>query len=134
MSSDTSEIEPQNSSAQDDKGRFRKGVSGNPGGQPKWLRKLRKDLIAGAPDAAKLLIGLMRGDIKNLVTTEDGTVIEVDPHMKERLKAAELWLAYMVPKPKQEVEATVNAPARALPGWTKEELLELVRAGESDSH
>lgn len=114
-------------------GRFPKGVSGNPSGQPKWLRALRKQLIAGSPDVAKLLLGLIRGDIKNLVTTEDGNVIEVDPHMKERLKAAELWLGYMVPKPKQEVEATVTS-TRMLPGWSKEDLLEVVRAGETDSH
>lgn len=106
---------------------FPKGKSGNPGGQPKWLRKLRKELAAGSSDAAKLIVGLLRGDIRNLVTTEDGMVIEVDPQMKDRLKAAELWFSYMVPKPKQEVEATVN-DGRKLPGFSKEELLEILRA------
>ena len=112
---------------------FPRGTSGNPGGQPKWLRKLRKDLAAGSPDAAKLLLGLIRGDIRNVVRTEDGDLIEVDPHMKDRLKAAELWFAYMVPKPKQEVEATVTSSS-ALPGWSKEELLALVRASEPKPH
>ena len=124
---------PQNSVPERANGKFRKGSSGNPGGQPKWLKAFRKELSAGSPDVAKLILGLIRGDIHNVVRTEDGQLIEVDPQMRDRIKAAELWFTYCCPKPKQEVEATVTA-GRALPGWTKEELLELLRANAPESH
>lgn len=108
---------------------FPKGTSGNPGGRPKWERHLRKALSAGSPDVAELLLGLIRGNIRNVIRTDDGDLIEVDPHMKERLKAAELWLAYMVAKPK-EASSEDKKPERR--PWTDEQVENALR--KLDAH
>lgn len=86
----------------------RGGGSLNPGGQPKWLRHLRKDLAAGSVEASKLLLSIIDGTAKDTHVTEGGVEIAISPKLKDQLKALELWFSYMVPKPKQEVGVTTG--------------------------
>lgn len=65
---------------------FKKGVSGCPGGQPKWLRDVRTALRELTPVAVKTLKEIMENS-----ESKDA----------DRAKAADVVLKYTVPLPKQ---------------------------------
>lgn len=70
---------------------FKKGQSGNPGGQPKWVKEVRDLLMEDAAAARKLL---------RRVIDDEGE------ETKERVRASEIVLSYTIPKPKQEMEVS----------------------------
>jgi len=70
---------------------FEKGKSGNPGGQPKWVRELRDLLQEDAHAARKLLRDVIDGD---------------EQEMQHRIQAAATVLRYTVPTPKVSVDVT----------------------------
>jgi len=72
-------------------GRIQKGASGNPGGQPKWVRELRDLLQEDAHAARKLLRDVIDGD---------------EQDMQHRIQAATTVLRYTVPTPKVSVDVT----------------------------
>lgn len=67
---------------------WKKGQSGNPGGQPKWVKKVRKALGQHAERAAEVLREVM----------DTG-----EP--KERVMAAKVVLEFSVPKPTDKTGA-----------------------------
>lgn len=66
---------------------FKKGQSGNPGGQPAWVKKVRDSLKKCSPLAVRTLKDVMRNGPD-----------------KERVRAAAEVLKYVVPAPKQRVK------------------------------
>lgn len=101
------------------------GGSLNPGGQPKWLRLLKKGLAAGSQDAMKMVLDALKDEAKDF-TIYEGLVVEHKAHFRDRVKVLELWFSHMVPKPKEG--ETPADTGRAMNGWTKEDLLDLARA------
>lgn len=89
---------------------FKPGQSGNPGGQPAWLKKVRQSLRGLTPLARKTLREVMKNAPK------DG----------DKVRAAEVVLKYTVPQPKQRVEVSRggNDP---LAGLTPEQLVAFVK-------
>lgn len=86
-------------------GTFAPGSSGNPGGVPEWVRKVRAQLEEGSPEAADLLKRLVRGEVTEEVVTKAG-VMTLPADAKTRAFAAKTMLEFVVPKPKQEIEVT----------------------------
>src|SRR5687767_7562251 len=70
---------------------WKPGQSGNPTGQPAWLRKAKKALGKHAERAAEVLAEVL----------EHGEPME-------RIRAADVILRYSVPKPTTEVEIAVG--------------------------
>lgn len=110
---------PAQVSGSERKGRpFKKGQSGNPGGQPKWVSAIRDELEVCATKGSALLLKVIEGEPvpvvvgmpEDTLVDEDGQerrrTILVTPELKDRLKAIELALKYTVPAPKQEFELT----------------------------
>lgn len=82
----------------------------NPGGELRWVKKLRKRLQKGCPGAADYLISVIQGN-ETFVTVvgKDATEVTLPVMPKDRIAACKLLFEYTVPKPKQEVEVTGNA-------------------------
>lgn len=78
---------------------FPKGKSGNPGGQPKWLREVRDGLRSLAPKAYRRL--------ESIIDTGSD---------KDATAAAKVVFEYTLPKPKQthRVEGKNGDPLAAL--------------------
>ncbi len=70
---------------------FGRGKSGNPGGVPKWLKKVRKKLSVHADEAIETLVQVMR-----------------EGEAADRVRAAKVVLEYTVPKPTQNVDVSVK--------------------------
>ena len=93
---------------------FTKGKSGNPGGQPQWVKKVRDSLRALTPLAKKTLRDVMQNG-------ED----------KARVAAAKTVLEYTVPKPKQrlKVSGQLSNPVGEL---STEDIQALIRATKGE--
>jgi hypothetical protein len=97
--------------------RFRRGVSGNPGGLPTWVKAVRDSLEDASAEGAALLTSIIRGEEVELLT-RDGDVVKVKPSVESRLKAVEIALSYTVPRPSprnHEAAADAGPELRALP-------------------
>lgn len=81
---------PQN---RDKNGRFGKGNNANPGGRPKMDDKTKKILKAAAPDAAKLVVEMMKNE-------------KINP--KLRLQAAETVMDRVYGKATQPIEGSMD--------------------------
>lgn len=77
----------------DQTGRFKKGMSGNPGGRPKVPEQVREMLKAATPRAAALLIACI--DDENMP-------------IKDRMDAAKTVLDRVYGKPTQPIDGNVN--------------------------
>lgn len=88
---------------------FRPGQSGNPDGQPKWLKGVRESLKSLTPLARKTLREVMK-------TGQD----------KDRVAAAKTVLEYTVPKPKQ-THRVESGGKDALAGLTPEQLVAFIK-------
>lgn len=118
-----SDLQPPCSEApRDEKGRLRPGHTANPGGVPKWLRKVRKELAKGAPEAFEFLRATFRGETKAEMVV-DGETVEVPARLSDRIAAAKAYLEYAVPKPKQEMEIRQTGES-LLTGLDQAKLLE----------
>lgn len=82
--------------------RFVKGKSGNPGGQPLWVKAIRDSLEGVATGGAELLRKVVDGE--KLRLSKAGQTVEVTPELHNRLKAIELAFAYTLPKPTTKIE------------------------------
>jgi hypothetical protein len=98
-----------------ERGRFAKGSSGNPQGQPQWVREFR-DAFARrcAPLAEQVLHDVLSGS-------------EPDAKVSDKVHAADTVLKYVLPKPTQQVEVTVDDKREAFAGLTTAELAELAK-------
>lgn len=95
-------------------GTFAKGVSGNPQGQPQWVREFRDAFGKRcAPLAEQVLHDVLSG-------------AEPDAKVSDKVSAADTVLKYVLPKPTQQVEVTVPQGAQ-FAGYTPAELLELAK-------
>lgn len=74
---------------------YPKGKSGNPGGQPKWVKKVRDALKKDANVARRLLNRVMRG--KDILGGAEAREVKVS----DSVKAAEVVLKFTLPMPKQ---------------------------------
>ena len=101
--------------ARAERGRFAKGSSGNPQGQPQWVREFR-DAFAQrcAPLAEQVLHDVLSG-------------AEPAAKVSDKVHAADTVLKYVLPKPKQEVEVTVDDKREAFAGLTTAQLLEMAK-------
>lgn len=118
-------------------GKFAPGSSGNPGGQPKWLREFRDAFGQRcAPKAEEVLNRILDRalDIAVLeaaLEDEDVNVrLAAEKRISERMgqagSAADTVLKYVLPKPTQQVEVTVPQGAQ-FAGLSPAELLELAK-------
>lgn len=122
---------PQNKGAEverDEKGRIVRGTL-NPGGRPKWVAALVAQLEEHAVGAIDLLRSVVAGEPAKMQI--DGREVEVTPSIETRIRAAEIVLAYTLPKPKQAVEiegqvATSGISLRDV-GLSEEQIVELAR-------
>jgi len=89
---------------------FKKGVSGNPGGAPKWLKAVRESLRRDTPLARRTLRKIMKS---------------AEAKDADKIAAAKVTLDFTVPKPKQthRVEGNNGDPLAAL---TPEQLVAFV--------
>lgn len=88
--------------------KFKKGQSGNPGGQPKWLKEVRAALKDCVQEGAGRLLEIIR-------TGED----------KDAIAAVKVAAEYVLQKPKQTHK--VEGGASPLAGLTPEQLVAFVR-------
>lgn len=91
---------------------FKPGQSGNPGGKPAWLKKVRQSLQGLTPLARKTLRDVMKAGAD-----------------KDRVAAAKTVLEYTVPKPRQthRVEGKGGDPLAVL---TPEQLVAFVKGSK----
>lgn len=88
---------------------FPKGKSGNPGGQPKWVKRVKKALGQHAERAAEVLRQVM----------DHG-----EP--ADQVRAAKVVLEYTMPKPTEKVQLDLNpAAASKLSGAMAAKLAEM---------
>lgn len=87
-------------------GRFGKGNSANPGGQPKWMKETRESLRRMLPGSAERLEGIIR-----------------DGEDKDSVAAIRLLFDFTLPKPTQKHKVTGKVE-NPLAGMTTEQLLE----------
>lgn len=80
--------------AREKNGRFKKGVSGNNGGRPKLPEELKEAFKAAAPDALRVLVGIIN----------DETARHSD-----RIRAAEVVLDRGYGKPVQAVDLDASS-------------------------
>lgn len=99
----------------DEKGRVVSG-SLNPSGVSQWVRDARAKLEEGSVEAVAFCLSVMRGAEKDSIVSPTGDVVETPPRLRERVKAAELLIAYGVPKPKpaEEDGTSEQSPAAQL--------------------
>lgn len=118
-------------------GQFKPGVSGNPGGQPKWVREFRDAFGQRcAPKAEAVLNRILdraldTSDLdKAMVDGTPEVQLEAERALSERMRqagsAADTVLKYVLPKPTQQVEVTVPQGAQ-FAGLSPAELLELAK-------
>jgi len=108
--------EPESTAAEvlrDERGRFRKGVSGNPGGRPKGLAEVQALARQHAPQAIATLAEIMRNGKQE----------------RARIAAAEALLDRGYGKPTQRIAGDEDGPpvAVSLPTETLIELLDEAR-------
>lgn len=107
---------------------FRPGKSGNPGGQPTWVKALRDSLKELSPKGRKVMERVFDRALNTDALTkviEDGesspeAVLKAETALHNRLalatKAQEVLLAYVLPKPTQrhKVSGQVENPLAGL--------------------
>jgi hypothetical protein len=96
-------IEP----ARDERGRFMKGITGNPGGRPAIQEEIKDMLKNATAPAVELLTETMRDDTAPISL---------------RIKCAETILDRVYGKAAQPIEAIMSAPAVDLSDFTIDEL------------
>lgn len=105
---------------------FPKGVSGNPGGQPKWVKEFRDAMRDRcAPLAEKHLFRVLGGQEEGQSQDPMYDNLTAD----DRTKAAKVVLELVLPKPKQSVAVTHAASKRSpLEGAVVSDLVALAKA------
>lgn len=109
---------------------WKKGQSGNPGGQPKWVKGVRDLLQEAAPEAADYLRKVIQG--VPFLMTVDGEAIEVPAEHQHRVAAARTVLEYTMPKPTAKVDVQANVAAVQLSQLSREELLAIAALPDED--
>lgn len=110
----------------DEHGRIKPGKSLNPGGRKLWERKVRRALERGSLEAAKLLVGVVAGTVRD-VCTIDGEDVEIAARLRDRIKASEILFSYVLSKPKQELHVSGANPLEDI---TRDTLLKWANADE----
>ena len=109
---------------------FKRGQSGNPGGQPKWVKGVRDLLQETAPLAAEYLRKVIQGE--PFIMQVDGESVEVPAEHQHRVAAARTVLEYTTPKPTAKVEMQANVAAVQLSQLSREELLAIAALPDGD--
>lgn len=128
----------QGSAPRNPDGTFPKGVSGNPQGQPQWVREFRDAFGQRcAPKAEQVLNRILdraldTSDLDRALTEGEPEVqLKAEQALSERMRqagsAADTVLKYVLPKPTQQVEVKVDGKSEAFAGLTAEQLVELAK-------
>ena len=101
-----------------------KGRSGNPGGQPAWVAKVRAALQSVSENGAKVLDDIVQGRPVDTVVGDE--VVQVTPRVQDRLTAIRIAFDFTLPKP--DAEAVADAIRDAGPVTTREKAIAALEA------
>lgn len=79
---------------------FQKGVSGNPGGKPKVLDRVKQLRDSGAPNVLEMLLEIATQHEMGPAAKKGGPKVKVYTYeARERVPAGKAFLEYTLPKP-----------------------------------
>jgi hypothetical protein len=118
----TAVLERQNSEPSRPRGRpFPKGVSGNPGGRPKALARLKEQLLELSEEAVGTLKAMLGVPEAEMIA--NAHPLWVRALARERLGAVKVWFEFTVPRPSEDDPFKVPLPVALNPGQTTLELV-----------